>query len=292
MKIGMTLPSMVGDYDGATTRRWCRRIDEGPYSSVSVGERITFRNQEQLVLLAAAAALTQRVRIVATVVVLPLHPVALVAKQMATLDVLSSGRLTVGVGVGGREHDYRAVDTSFDHRLSRLDAGVATLRALWAGTPPFEGADPVGPPPVQAGGPPILCSSLGPQSLGRASRWADGLAGFTLGADAEELAGTAATVRAAWRDAGRESEPSLMTSAWFSLGPDADARHTRYVREYMAIDPALAEFLERAATIRSETAVAAALDAAEEAGFDEFMFVPTTTDEAELDRLEAVLAAR
>lgn len=288
----MTLPSMVADYDAATTRSWCRRIEDGPYASVSVGERITFRNQEQLVLLAAAAALTQRVRIIATIVVLPLHPAALVAKQMATLDVLSDGRLTVGVGVGGREHDYRAVGSSFDRRLARLDAGVAQLRRTWSGEPPFDGADPVGPPPSQAGGPPILCSSLGPASLARAARWADGLAGFTLGADPAELAGTAAKVREAWAEAGRAPAPSLMTSSWVSLGPDADSRHDRYVRDYMAFEPALSGLLAEAATIRSEAAFAAALDAAEAAGFDEFMVVPTTSDLAELDRMEAVLSRR
>ena len=292
MKIGMTLPSMVAEYDAATTRRWCRRIDDGPYASVSVGERVTFRNQEQLVLLAAAAALTERVRIVATIVVLPLHPAVLVAKQMATLDVLAGGRLTVGVGVGGREHDYRSVGAPFDHRLSRLDAGVASMRAIWAGSPPFEGAESVGPRPVQPGGPPILCSSLGPQSLARAARWADGLAGFTLAGDAAELAATAAAVRASWADAGREEAPTLMTSAWFSLGSDADERHGRYVRDYMAIEPSLANFMADAATIRSEAALLAALAAAEAAGFDEFMLVPTTSEEAELDRLEAVLGRR
>ena len=292
MKIGMTLPSMVADYDAATTRSWCRRIDDGPYASVSVGERITFRNQEQLVLLAAASALTERVRVVATIVVLPLHPAPLVAKQMATLDVLSAGRLTVGVGVGGREHDYQAVGASFDRRLARLDAGVAELRRTWAGQPPFDGADPVGPLPVQAGGPPILCSSLGPSSLARAAHWADGLAGFTVGADPSELADTVAKVRGAWVAAGRSAAPSLMTSAWVSLGPDADSRHDRYVRDYMAFEPALSGLLADAATIRSEPAFAAAIDAAEAAGFDEFMVVPTTSDLAELDRMEAVLSRR
>src|SRR5581483_9984660 len=133
--------------------------------SVSAGERITFRNQEQLVVLSAAASLTERVRIIATVVVLPMHPSPVVAKQLATLDVLSGGRLTVGVGVGGREHDYRAAHAGFDRRLARLDEQVGELRRLWRGEPPFEGAEAVGPPPTQAEGPPIWSSSLGPKSL-------------------------------------------------------------------------------------------------------------------------------
>jgi alkanesulfonate monooxygenase SsuD/methylene tetrahydromethanopterin reductase-like flavin-dependent oxidoreductase (luciferase family) len=292
MDIGMTLPTMVAGYERDTTLRWCRRIEDGPFASVAVGERITFRNQEQMVMLSAAAALTTRVRVMATIVIVPMHPVALVAKQAATLDVLSGGRLTLGVGVGGREHDYRAVEAAFDHRLSRLDAGVARLRRLWAGEAPFPGADVVGPQPVQRGGIPILCSSLGPKSLARAAMWADGLVGFTLAGDARELTGTAARARAAWSDAGRSEAPRLVTSLWFSLGDDAEARHRRYVEEYLAIDPALGPLLVDAASVRSADALLVALGNAETAGFDEVVLVPTMADEAELDRLELVLDQR
>src|SRR5258708_39647359 len=97
----MTLPTMVAHYDRRTAVDWCRRIDAGPFSSIAVGERVTFRNQDQMVTLSAAAALTDRVRVMATIVILPMHPVALIAKQAATLDVLSGGRLTLGVGIGG-----------------------------------------------------------------------------------------------------------------------------------------------------------------------------------------------
>jgi len=94
---------------------------------------------------AAAAALTNRVRVMTNVVVLPLHNTAVVAKQLATLDVLSAGRLTVGVGVGGREQDYLVAGVPFDRRHHRLDEAVAGLRRLWAGSAPAEGVDPVGP---------------------------------------------------------------------------------------------------------------------------------------------------
>ena len=110
-------------------------IDEGPYSSVSAGERITFHNPELLVTSTAAAALTERVQVITNIAVLPLHRPAMLAQQLATLDVLAGGRLMVGVGVGGREQDYRALDIPFDGRHERLDAGVAELRRLWSGAP-------------------------------------------------------------------------------------------------------------------------------------------------------------
>jgi alkanesulfonate monooxygenase SsuD/methylene tetrahydromethanopterin reductase-like flavin-dependent oxidoreductase (luciferase family) len=286
---GMTLPSMVHHYDRRTTLQWCARIDEGPYQSVSVGERVTFHNQEQTVLLAAAAALTKRVRIIATITILPMHPTALVAKRTATLDVLCDGRFVLGVGVGGREDDYASAEASFSRRHQRLDEKVAELRRMWRGEPPFPGAEPVGPSPVQPGGPPIFSSSFGPASLARSARWADGYAGFTLAAELTEMRSVADGVRQAWKDAGRAEAPYLMTSFWFSLGPDAQARHEAYVNDYLRYDPAMAEVMREGATITSPEAVRAAVAAAGEAGFDEVMFVPTTADLSELDRLEALL---
>ena len=82
---------------------------------------------------------------ITNIAVLPLHRPALLAKQLATLDVLAEGRLTVGVGVGGREQDYRSLDVPFEGRHARLDAGVAELRRLWSGAPAYAGGQPVGP---------------------------------------------------------------------------------------------------------------------------------------------------
>jgi alkanesulfonate monooxygenase SsuD/methylene tetrahydromethanopterin reductase-like flavin-dependent oxidoreductase (luciferase family) len=229
--------------------------------------------------------------VIATIVILPMHPAPVVAKQAATLDVLTGGRFTLGLGVGGREHDYRAAGMTFERRLPRLDESVLTIRRVWAGEPPFEGADPVGPPVVQPGGPPLWCSSFGPKSLARGSKWADGYAGFTLGGDLDELQTTVGTVRQAWQDSGRTVAPYLMGGGWFSLGPGAAERHRAYVEEYVRIDPSLS-FMAEMATIVGADALRRALDNSEAAGYDEFMLVPTTADLAELDRVEAVLARR
>ncbi len=289
MQYGMTLPTMAHGYDRETTLSWCQRIDDGPYASVSVGERITFHNQEQYVMLAAAAALTERVRVIATITILPMHPPALVAKRAATVDVLSGGRFVLGLGVGGREQDYAAAQSGFDRRHQRLDEKVRELRRLWSGEPAAPGAAPVGPDPVQPGGPPLYCSSFGPTSLARAAKWADGYAGFTLAADPAEMQTVANGVREAWKAAGRDDSPHLMTSFWFSLGPGAAARHQRYIQDYMGYEPDTARFMIEQATLSSPEAVAAAIRATADAGFDELMFVPTTCDITELDRLAELL---
>jgi alkanesulfonate monooxygenase SsuD/methylene tetrahydromethanopterin reductase-like flavin-dependent oxidoreductase (luciferase family) len=125
--------------------------------------------------LAAAAALTERVRLWTTLVVLPAHNAVQVAKDMASVDRLSDGRLTVGVGVGGRRQDFEAIGGDFGHRWQRMDEQVATMRRIWAQEPPFEGSDPVGPPPVQVGGPPLVAGVMGPKALARAAQWAVGV---------------------------------------------------------------------------------------------------------------------
>ena len=175
MRYGVCLPYMERDYDRAMILQWCRAIDAGPFYSLSCGERITGYTFEMRMLLAAAAAVTERVRIVPSLYVLPMHSAVWAAKEIATLDQLSNGRVTVTVGVGGREKDYQAVGASFAKRHQRMDDQVAEMRRIWAGEPPFDGADPVGPDPVQAGGPPILVGAMGPKSMQRASHWAQGI---------------------------------------------------------------------------------------------------------------------
>src|SRR5262245_58997761 len=178
------MPYMERGYSRATTLEWCRAIDAGPFSTLSCGERITSYTQDMRVVLAAAAALTSRVRIMPSLYVLPLRPAVLAAKEIATLDVLSGGRVVVTVGIGGREGDYRALGQSSERRFERLDEDVAAMKRIWAGEPPFAGADPVGPAPVQPGGPKLLAGAMGPKAIRRAAAWADGLYGWSMDSSA------------------------------------------------------------------------------------------------------------
>ena len=293
MEIGIALPTMCRGYDRSSTVDWCRLADEGPFSSVSCGERVTFHNPEMWTTLAAAAALTERLRIVVNLSVLPAHPPALVAKQVATLDVLSEGRVTLGVGIGGREHDYRALDAPFERRHARLDADVAALRELWSGTPAFDGADPLGPPCVQAGGPPILAGALGPKAMARAARWADGLIGFSVAGVPKEMQATADAGRRAWDEAGRAT-PRLVSGCFYVLGvPDAANTLRDFTAEYIAILGAgFADAMARSMTTFDSDAMNRALDGAEEAGIDEFILVPGSPDVAVLEATIDLIAKR
>jgi alkanesulfonate monooxygenase SsuD/methylene tetrahydromethanopterin reductase-like flavin-dependent oxidoreductase (luciferase family) len=284
---------MCAGYDRSATVDWCRLADEGPFSSISCGERMTFHNPDMWVTLAAAAALTERMRIFVNLSVLPAHAPALVAKQVATLDVLSAGRVTLGVGVGGREHDYRALNSAFGRRHARLDAAVRELREMWAGGPPFDGADPIGPPCVQQGGPPILAGALGPKAIARAAKWADGVVGFNVTGDPDGFAPAAEAARAAWSTAGRD-RPRLVSGSFFVLGvPDPEPTLRAFTAAYLAIfGHQVADMF--ATTIRTfePGAVNRAIDAAEAAGVDEFVLVPGATDRRVLEATIDLLAAR
>ena len=220
--IGLTLPSFVRGTDRATMLEWCRRIDDGPFSSLAVGERIAYWSHDLVTTLTFAAAVTDRVRLESTVVVLPSHDPVRLAKQAATIDVLSGGRLTLGVGVGGREQDYRAVGAPVHRGASpRLDEQVAIMRRGVGRRGRGRRAAAVGPVPVQPGGPPLWTAAMGPKSLARSARWADGLAGFDLAPDPAGVDRQFRAVEAAWRDAGRTTAPTLTTSTLFALGDGA-----------------------------------------------------------------------
>ena len=290
MKIGMTLPSFVVGVDGPTIREWCARIDDGRFSCVAVGERIAYPSHDLISSLAYAAAATRRVRLVSTIAVLPSHDPVRVAKQAATIDVLSEGRLTLGVGVGGRDQDYHAVGASTSARFARLDEHVAIMRAVWRGEEVVDGVPPIGPTPAQPGGPPILTASMGPKSLARSAQWADGLSGFDLAPDPDSVVRTFDTVRAAWADAGRTERPWLSTSTWFALGDGAADRLHGYARNYLStFGDAAADAMASMCRLHDPGVLREVVAALGESGCDEFVLVPTTDDPRELDRLDAAL---
>jgi alkanesulfonate monooxygenase SsuD/methylene tetrahydromethanopterin reductase-like flavin-dependent oxidoreductase (luciferase family) len=292
MKIGMNLPVMVPGLDRAAIHEWSRRIDAGPYTSLAAGERITFPNPETMVTLATAAALTERVRITFSVLVLPMHNPIRIAKQVATLDVLSGGRVSLGVGVGGREEDYAAVGAEYDKSIwRRMEEQVAVMRQAWRGEQVIEGAlRPVEPLPLQEGGPELLAGSMFPRSIRRAARWADGICGFSFGPHAAEIANQFDLARSAWKEEGRDRPPRLVTSFWFALGPHARAQLDEYLLRYLNfMGPDAARKLAASVTTLSPATLKDAAQKVADLGCDELILVPTTADPDEVDRVADIL---
>lgn len=294
MKVGMNLPVMAPGLTRELVRQWCRRVDSGPYSSIASGERIAFSNPEVMVTLSCAAAWTERVKIAFHVAVPPLHDPVMLAKQVATLDVLSGGRVCLGVGTGAREEDYRAVSAPWDNRLlSRLEQSVSVMRAVWDGTHAIEAASGrVEPAPLQRGGPPIYAGVLMPNAITRAAKWADGISGFSFGPSEEDIRMRFEAAREAWGAAGRTEPPKLVTGFWFALGSDSSAQMTSYLERYLAfVGEGAGSALAPNISAKSPEALRDALLLCRELGADEVLLVPTSTDPAEADRAAEVIAA-
>ncbi len=297
MDIGFCLPYMKDGLDRATLLEWCRRIDQGPFSTISCGERITgpAATYDMRVLLAMAAAVTERVQIAATLYVLPMHSAVRAAQEIATLDVISGGRVRLTVGFGGREKDYAAVGAPFKGRYQRMDEQIATLKRVWAGAPPVEGADPVGPRPLQPGGPPIFGGVMGPKAMARVSKWADGVYAFSMNGQGADIQYTFAMADDAWAKSQRDSKPRRIGGFWYCLSErDADRKLKDYGGAYLRssagkeIATAISKTLDRS----SPDAVLESIDALEAQGCEELLLVPATAELAEIDRIVELLEKR
>ena len=174
MDIGIGLPATIPGIDGRTLTSWARRADERGFSSLGVIDRIVYPNYEPLLALAAAAAMTERIKLATTVLLGPLRTnTALLAQEIATLDNLSRGRFVLGIAVGVREDDFEASGASMKGRGARLDAQLQELKRIWSG----QGGRPdaaMGPPPAREGGPEILVGGHADASMRRAARFGDG----------------------------------------------------------------------------------------------------------------------
>ena len=280
---------MEPDLDAGVLKAWARAVDEGPFSSLCWGERIAFDNPDSLTLLGAMSAWTDRVRLVTTVIVPQLHDPVMLAKALATADMLSGGRLTVGIGVGGRQEDYDAVGADFSTQTMRgMAERVAVMKRVWAGERVTDSVLPVGPPPVQSGGPPLLVGTIGPKTVRSAATWAEGVAGTILDLDVDKQNELFDVARIAWAEAGKPA-PHLATSFWFAIG-DGDAPRAQlhqHLRRYMNWIPV--EFVDAMAPTTGWAGTGDqlldVLRQFEAVGTDEVHLIPTSAD---LDQLRAV----
>ena len=287
------MPVMEPNLDAATLKAWARVIDEGPFSSLCWGERIAFGNPESVTLMGALAAWTDRVRLVTTVVVPQLHDPVMLAKALATGDMLSGGRLTVGLGVGGRHEDYHAVGADPATQTMRgMADSVAVMKRVWAGEKVTESVVPVGPPPLQAGGPPLLVGTLGPKTVRSAAAWADGLAGMTLDLDVDKENELFDVARAAWAAAGKP-KPHLATSFWFAIGDGAGPREQvhEHLRRYMNWIPV--EYVDAMAPTTgwagTDDELVEMLRRFQAIGTDEVHLIPTSSNIDQLRRVADVV---
>jgi alkanesulfonate monooxygenase SsuD/methylene tetrahydromethanopterin reductase-like flavin-dependent oxidoreductase (luciferase family) len=213
MDVGLGLP--ITDPDSLSS--WARLADEGPFGTLSVLDRLVYDSPDPLVTLAFAAGCTRRVRLQTGVLVAPLRQPVVLAKQVATLDRLSGGRLVLGLGVGRRADDYAAAGVGMAHRGALLDQQLAIMQDVWK-TAGAGGPGSVGPAPGQPSGPPILFGGFAPAAIDRVGRFGHG---YHCAASPADTARLFEAVRTTWRDRGRAGRPRLVAQVNVVLGDDA-----------------------------------------------------------------------
>ena len=282
MRISIGLPATIPGTHGDLMLEWARKADAGPFSSLGILDRLVYTNYEPLIALAGAAAVTTRVRLMTTVLLAPLRSAALLAKQAATIDAISNGRLTLGLGVGGREDDFQAAGVDFHRRGKLFETQLETMSAIWSGARLSESVGAIGPKPAQADGPEILIGGYTPAAIRRLARWGSG---YMSGGGAPEQAKMNYTAALdVWTQAGRPGKPRFVGASYFGLGENAAERGAVYLRDYYSFTGPAAERIAGRFPSTVE-AVQATITAFADAGVDELMLWPTIAEVDQVDRL-------
>jgi alkanesulfonate monooxygenase SsuD/methylene tetrahydromethanopterin reductase-like flavin-dependent oxidoreductase (luciferase family) len=283
MDVGIGLPNSVPGTDASVLTDWAAQAEKAGFSTLGTIGRLVYDSYEELIALAAVAAVTGHIRLTTSVLLAPLHSNAvLLAKQAASLDRLSGGRLVLGMGLGGRGDDYAVSGIEMAGRGRRFDAQLETMGRVWRGEERGE-AGVVGPAPRRSGGPELILGGRAPATFERVARFGDG---WIMGSGTPEMfAQTAPAVDAAWRDAGREGRPRKLSLAYYALGDGAREQADSYVHDYYGWLGEDAAGWVASITAVGKEMVADYVDAFGEAGCDELIFVPTASRPRQLDLL-------
>ncbi|BBX64313.1 luciferase [Mycobacterium saskatchewanense] len=285
MRIGIGLPNHVAGVPGPLITQWARRAEERGFESVTVIDRLIYPSIDALVALALAAGATSALTLVTNVLLAPLYPAVVLAKQLASLADAGGDRLIVGIGVGSRQDDYSAAGVDFGKRGAVLDEQVALLRRAWNGVAIASGTA-LCPAPVRV---PLLFGGRSRASVRRATTVGDGWSAGAL----RDYAGQsefADRVRAGWRAAGRGGDPWIHASVNFALGDDGVVQSGRdHLARYYGFKPDYAA-LNVEDMISSAGDARGTVRAYRDLGFDRLLFHPAVAGIDQIDRLaDAVL---
>jgi len=282
MKVGIGLPNAVRGVGRAGIVEWAQRAERAGFASLGTLDRLVYANYESLVALAAAAAVTERIELVTDILIAPLRSnTALLAKQAATIDSLSGGRLTLGLATGGRRDDFEASGVDFSRRGRIFDRQLEEMTAVW------RGERGIGPAPRPGGRPGLLIGGRTDAAFQRAATYADG---WTIGGGAPATVTQALDkLTAAWTAAGRTGRPRTMALFYFALGQDAEQMAASSLGGYYAFLGDYAQQVVSSAATDADT-VRQYLAGFEAAGTDDVICFPASADVTQVDRLaEAAL---
>ncbi len=278
MNVGVGMPNTTPGADRELLFEWSRRAEDGPFPTLAVLERVAYDSYEPFTALAAAAAVTERIRLATMIAIGPLRTTGMLAKQAGSVAALCGNRFTLGVAIGARLDDYEVAGVEHRGRGDRLSEQLAFLRGDWAGSQ-------IGPAAANRDGLELLVGGASGPAFARMARHADGYAHG--GGPPRAFARAAAAARAAWSDLGRPGEPRLWGQGYFALGEEE--RGADYLRDYYAFT---GPFAEKIATgnLTTPRAIKDFVRGYEEEGCDELVLLPTVPDIEQLDRLTEVLA--
>jgi alkanesulfonate monooxygenase SsuD/methylene tetrahydromethanopterin reductase-like flavin-dependent oxidoreductase (luciferase family) len=251
MKVGVQLPEVEWVARWPDLREMARTAEEIGLDSIWVGDHLLYRGDdrpprgpwEAWTTLAAIAAVTERVQIGPLVASASFHNPAMLAKQAATVDEVSGGRLILGLGAGWNEAEYLAYGFPFDHRVSRFEESFTIIRTLLAdGRCDFHGTYfelqdcellPRGPRHEHGEGPPLMVGSMGERMLSITLPWVQAWnAWFTwFGNSIDGYRGLRDTIDAACRTAGRDPREVERTIALLVAFPGAGGRSLGSVKD-------------------------------------------------------------
>lgn len=286
MDIGIGFPNTIPGVTGPLLLDWAQRAEDAGFSSLATIGALEYPSYEELTLFAAAGAVTSRIRFLSNVLISPARSAAELAKQAATVDQLTGGRLTLGLGVGWRKSDYELTGRDFGARGDLFDHQLVELERAWAGEPLIDGTRPVCPAPVQTPHPPVLIGGTVDATLRRVAEHGVGWTAGGMPPDA--VADFAGRVRDAWAAAGRDGEPRIVALAYFGLGDTEAASRANLVDYYGPMGQETAEMIAGSA-MRSPEAIAGAVQAFEEAGVDELILDPSVGELDQVDRVAEVV---
>lgn len=286
MKIGVGLPSTIPRTTSSQVLNWARIAERHGFSTLGTLDRVVFDNYDPIPVLGAAAAVTEHIGLTTSILIGPYRGNGtILAKQLASVDRLSEGRLTVGIAVGTREDDYEATQSPYRTRGTILDDILRRARETWNGD---SETNLVGPTPAHQGGPPLLIGGGGAAATRRVIQ--HGAGWISGGGSVEAFSETAGVVRTAWDEAGRDGSPRMVAIGYFALGGGAADAAGRYLGDYYGFSGAYAQQVI-AGALTNPDAVQAAAGAFADAGCDELILFPCLPDQDQVDLLAAAAAA-
>jgi alkanesulfonate monooxygenase SsuD/methylene tetrahydromethanopterin reductase-like flavin-dependent oxidoreductase (luciferase family) len=286
MRIAIGLPSRIASASGDVMLEWIARAERGPFSSVVVTDRVVSQALEPMTVLALAAGATKRIRLMTSIVLAPTRETTLFAREAATLDVLSGGRLTLGIGIGVRKNDYQATGFEFHRRGRRVEEQLPLLRRLWSGENLSGEVGAIGPRSSRPNGPELLIGGYVPAIARRIAKWGDGYMA-PGGGEPEALAAMWKRIESVWKEEGRAGKPRWVGASYYALGPNGADYAKRYIEANYGYNPELAA--RRLATLpASQKAVEDSIKRQADMGVDEFILRPCADDLDQMERLAEI----